>query len=375
MSRKDKILISGGHLTPAIATIQALVKQDCEVVLVGRAYTDIHRSRSKEEMAAEKLGISFKPIDAPKLSRVSLLTSLIDLFRLFPATWQAYQVFRSEKPNVYLSFGGYVALPLAIAAWLQRVPIVTHEQTCVVGLANRLVQRLSRVDAISWPETRATVKDSILIGNPVREAITRKQVQPAWFSPDKKPLIYVTGGNQGAQAINFQIFKDIEKLVDRYQIVHQTGDTREGEDIKKAQALRQSLPKRLQNDYIPKAWFEEAEVGWLIQKSDLVISRAGANTITELLIHHQPAILIPLPERVNAEQTVNAQLYSDIGLGLLLEQERIETLTEAIETSLKTKVILNSRIAQLRRTHLQAADHLAQLVIDQVNHDKCSANK
>lgn len=373
MLEGKKILISGGHLTPAIATIEVLLERGSVIEFVGRKYTDDQVSQSKEKKEIEKYGISFNAFDAPKLNRFRQIDSFLLTPKLIKSTYQANKLLTKIKPDLMLSFGGYLALPLAIAARMQKIPVVTHEQTLTLGLANRLIGIFSNATAVSWPITQQKYPKTILTGNPIRQALCTKSSSQLESKKDrsKPPLIYITGGNQGASAINQQVFAALSDLVTVYRIIHQTGDSRSAVDLTMAKKLRDQLPSEYRNNYVYQAWFEANQVSQILDEADLVISRAGANTLSELIVKNKRSILIPLPLAVNAEQTTNAKYAQGLGIGKLLDQDSISQLSATIESELNIKIRPTKELDSLRQLHLNGAANLTQL-IDQVLDKKLS---
>lgn len=355
-------VVGGGHLTPALATIESLLNHQIKCVFVGRKTTDIYKSVSKESQEVSRLGIDFEALSPPKYYRKPVHKNLTEISKIGQTIQQTLRILNKHQPDLVLCFGGYVSLPIAIVAWLKGIPVLTHEQTMVLGRTNQCISRFAKT-AISWPETQGRTTKMVLTGNPVRKAILDKPSMPKWFKSLQLPLIYVTGGNQGAQIINQWVLTHLEQLLESYQIVHQTGDARKNQDIELALNKQRKLSPKYQSRYYPKTWMDQEEVSWLLQNADLVISRAGANTVTELLIHQTRSILIPLPIAARNEQRLNAQLAQQIGIGRVLEQSNIDQLPDLIKVCLAEPQKFSRTGKKLQRLHIQAADKLAELVL------------
>lgn len=358
------IIITGGHLTPALATIHQLKKHSLDIVFVGRTHTGPLTSAARESQFARDLGLSFEELDPPKLHRKPLFLNLGQLPKLTSSLFKAHSIITTHQPKLILSFGGYLALPLALAAYLKHIPVLTHEQTTVMGLTNRLISRFSSV-AISWPQTRFSPSKAILTGNPIRPEFLKSPKKPDWYqNPHQLPLLFVTGGNQGAHAINQQIFTDLARLTSTYYLVHQTGNSNSKADFKLSQKLHRQLSIKSQKNYHSQPWFSASEISWLFKHANLVISRSGANTITELLLTNSQSLLVPLPIAGANEQLHNAQLLEKLGLATILPQGKLNQLLPSINSTLATKPKLNrSQIDYLTSLHANAASKLSHLAI------------
>jgi UDP-N-acetylglucosamine--N-acetylmuramyl-(pentapeptide) pyrophosphoryl-undecaprenol N-acetylglucosamine transferase len=320
-----RLLIVGGHLTPALSLLQYLKLQSDSVIFVGRPQLQSSSgSQSHEEAEVTKLGFRFIPFDAPKYNRYSVITSILGLPKLYSAYCHAVSLLKANNPDVVVGFGGNLAVPIALAAWQRKIPIVIHEQTTVSGLANQFIGRFASAIALSYPSSRRyfTRKNIVVTGNLLRQEIFQPRLSPPKFilKPLKRPLLYVTGGNQGSTAINQSIASVYSSLCQEFFVVHQTGSNQLIGSLNSCQKVAHLLPPSLQSQLILKPWFSVTETSWLLHQAYLVISRAGANTIAEIMTVGVPNILIPLPKTHLNEQTINAHLISQSGGGITLEQ-------------------------------------------------------
>lgn len=319
-----KILLSGAHLTPALAMIdyiKANHPQD-ELFFAGRLYSqDLLKQKAVEELEVNKKGVQFIPVSAGKFVGSSSLARVRTLLTFPLAVWRAYRLLRRYRIDTFLSFGSYLAVPLAVAAKLAGVKLVTHEQTVTMGKANQFIARLADRVALSYEETKTYLSrtDAVVTGNPLRQA---KPVQPAWLSKMDKPLLLVMGGNQGSFVINEMIAAHLPLLLERYTLVHQCGRANKLKDSAKwLEELRAQLPPALAKRYFIREWIEEAELFWLYEHTHFAISRAGANAILELFHKAVPSILVPLAKTHNDEQLRNAQLMQRRGGAVLIDQD------------------------------------------------------
>lgn len=328
-----RVLITGGHMTPALAVISELKKRGYHrFVWVGQKYNQIGATNvSPEYQTVARLGnIKFVDLRAGKFVRSwyqgpgQLWLALINLVRVPWGFVKALWIMIRYRPHIIVSFGGFLALPIVIVGKLFRRKVVSHEQTVVTGLANKIIGRFADKVLISWGESAEYYPPHkvILTGNPVREGITKVQTNTIHFI-DNLPVIYVTGGNQGAFTINKAVFEALPQLLKVANVIHQTG-----ESIETVTALRNlQISPDLADRYIHKPYFFEEELGEVFNKSHLIISRAGANTITEILYLGIPAILIPIPWVSRNEQYLNGQMVATTGLGAVLPQKSLSAQT------------------------------------------------
>ena len=324
-----KLLISGGHLTPALAFIDHVqkVQSDIEFTFVGRIYSrEKTKQKAKEKEEIEKRGIPFTAFQSGKLGQESLLLLPVSILKMCLAFFTALALFLKEKPQVYLSFGSYLSIPLALASWVLRIPIVVHEQTRTVGIANALVSRFATAVAVSYPESKKQLSHSnvVLTGNPIRETIlSTTESKPAWLTTKSSdPLLLVIGGSQGSEIINTTVVQSLPQLTKKWIVIHQCGAKTKLRNYKKElEKARKSLSLKNQKRYFIHEWLTETELAWIYTHVDCAVSRAGANTVQELSVRHVPALYIPLPFSHHNEQYLNAKALADTGQAMLLMQK------------------------------------------------------
>lgn len=316
----------GGHFAPALSVIKKLPKEH-EVLVIGRKYAfEGDKTIALEYRTAQALKIPFKSITTARLQRSFTRHTIPSIAKLPLGLYQAIQILKDYQPDVVLSFGGYVSVPVTLAARLLSIPVVIHEQTLGAGMANKLAAPFAKVICLSFEESRKFFpqKNVVVTGNPLRfEILTAKaEDSPIDANSTKTPLIYITGGSLGSHAINMLVRDSIEELVRSYTVFHQTGDAQEFKDYDRLQEKRMELPKMLRDRYLLTKFVNPASVGALMKSADLVVARAGMNTVSELIYLNTPALLIPLPHGQNKEQLVNAEFFERCGLGLILKQEK-----------------------------------------------------
>ncbi len=324
-----KILISGGHLTPALAMIDYIkvnYPQD-QIVFVGRKYSQTQlKQKAIEHQEVTKRQVKFIFFDAPKLVFNTVGNFFSQPVFFITSLYQAIKIFQQEKPDVFLSFGGYLAVPLALAAKISQVPIVTHEQTLVIGKANQLIANLADKVALSFAESKIFFDQSkklTVTGNPLRKQVFKSEERPSWFkTTSKKPILLVMGGNQGSLVLNQFVKENLLALTEEFIVVHQCG--RDNLHNRYQQDLKQKANKVLganQNKYFVLSWLNEPDLAWLYQHTKLVLSRAGANTILELIVAKLPMILVPLPSTLHNEQLKNAQWAEEKQIAQVIKQD------------------------------------------------------
>ncbi len=322
----------GGHFAPALALMSILPK-DWEVIFFGRKYTfEGDKTESLEYETAIQEGIPFIALTAGRLQRKFTSRTLSSLLKLPIGFFQAYKALKRQKPTVVISFGGYVSLPVVVSAFFQNIPIVIHEQTLGAGLANKLSAFFADTVCVSFEESKKFFpKEKVVVtGNPVKKF--KISDFPFAISNEKLPLLYVTGGSSGSHAINELIERGLEEFLAKYRIVHQTGDAKEFQDFEKLKEKQEGLPADLQKRYVVTKFVNPFDVGSVINASDIVISRAGMNSVCELMYFGKPSIFIPLSFAQGNEQRKNAEFAKKIGMAEIVEQSGAtpDVLLEAI---------------------------------------------
>lgn len=334
-----KVLLVGGHLTPLLAVGQALQKQSAiEIVSIARTHTmEGDKTPAKELSLLQQFGPVYT-IAAGRLQRRFTRYTIPSLLKMPLGFWQAFFLVKKLRPDVVVSFGSYLSVPVVFAAWLLNIPSLTHEQSVRAGLANRINGWFVKKIAVSFsPSQSYFPKDkTVVTGNPLRESIfadIAKSPEVANFLANvKKPLIYVTGGNQGSHVINQAIFGILDQLLVKYAVIHQTGSTNNAADLLQAKDIKNKLGD-LGQSYYPLDYFNEDDIGAIYHRAELMVCRSGANTVSEILALKKHALLIPIPWAQHNEQYENAKLVTGASLGMILEQKDItsERLFSCIE--------------------------------------------
>lgn len=320
MAKLKKIVICGGHLTPALAIIDELkTHKDVQLFFFGRKYaTEGSKSLSVEFRIITQRGIKFYNIYTGRLQRKFTRFTIPSLFKIPIGFIQSFVFLILARPSLIVSFGGYLSTPVVFAGWLLGIRSITHEQALVAGLANRINSLFVEKIFLAWPAAQKHFdeKKSQVIGNPVRNSIFLQKANSAQiknFLKKSSKLIYVTGGSLGSHFLNQLMFKSINNLRD-FAILHQVGSTNFKNDLATAKKIK--MVNYLAVDYVG-----DLDIGAVLNKASLVVSRAGANTIWELAILSKPAILIPLPIAAGGEQEANAAVLEKAGAAQVINQD------------------------------------------------------
>lgn len=346
---KGKVMLIGGHMTPALAVLSELRKNGyAKFVWVGQKYNQMgNQSHSAEYITISKLGIPFINLNSGKLNRHLPLRKFYkffwDLFMVFVGIIKAFWIVLKEQPQTIVSFGGYTAVPIAIAGWLFRKKIVTHEQTVVAGLSNKIIAKFANKVLVSWDTSLKYYpkNKTVLVGNPIRREVLVSKTD--FYTKDldpKRPTVYITGGNQGSNQINKRVFDFIDKLLEDVNVIHQTGNSTVTNDFQRAKEIQNSLPIEKKRRYVITDYVSTEHIGEVFGRADLVVGRSGANTITEILALGKLCVLIPIPNTSHDEQVVNAKYVEKTGLGYtLIQNEKMmpETLYQAILIGINQK--------------------------------------
>jgi UDP-N-acetylglucosamine--N-acetylmuramyl-(pentapeptide) pyrophosphoryl-undecaprenol N-acetylglucosamine transferase len=349
-----KIVIVGGHFSPALSVIQNLGNN--EIYYFGRKHVfEGDKAISFEYQEITKLGIPFFALKTARLQRKFSRHTIPSFGKLPLGFLQSFLLLKKIKPDVVVSFGGYLSIPVGFAAYALKIPLVIHEQTFDAGFANKILSRFAKKICISWEtsEKYFPKEKIILTGNPIRKEILENSEDLKM--DNKLPLIYITGGSAGSHIINSIVAKTVNKLSKKYFVFHQTGDSQKFKDYDLLLKVKENLDKMCQKNYVLKKFLSPKDSAMLIKSADLVIGRSGANTVTELIYLKKPAILIPITYSQKNEQLKNAQFMKDFGLAEIINEnllnekvflEKINYIFDNIKNYRAEKNILFENSAQ-----------------------------
>jgi UDP-N-acetylglucosamine--N-acetylmuramyl-(pentapeptide) pyrophosphoryl-undecaprenol N-acetylglucosamine transferase len=354
---------TGGHTSAGLAVAAALA----------RGGADIHWIGSREGIESRRVpeaGLPFHPISTGKLRRYWDRRNVSDLLVHVPAGLaQSWTLLRQLRPAVLFGTGGFASVPPALAASALRIPVVIHEQTAVLGLANRITGRFATRIALSFPDVRGALRSDrvVVTGNPVRPELlggSREAALGAFGFDAAVPLVYITGGAQGSHRINRAVGEALPRLLDVCQILHQCGDNAETGDHPWLEERARLLPPRFIARYVVRPYIG-AELRHVYAAAALVVGRSGAGTVSECCNLGLPAVFVPLPGAGGDEQTANARLVEAAGGAVLLPQKDLtpERLVDVLTRLLGDRSGLEAMGAHARTLAApDAAERLAGLI-------------
>lgn len=355
---------TGGHIFPLVSVAKKLKEKlgmEAELLYIG--------SKGKmEKEAMEENGIPVKYAMSGKVRRYFSLENIVDFLKIPIGLAQSLWILLVYMPDVVFSKGGYVSVPVVLAAWLYHIPVLIHESDAVPGVANKFLGMLAKRIAVSYPsaEKYFSAKKVALTGNPTREEIL--QGNPAlarqkFNLTESLPTILIIGGSQGAQLINKAIIRIIPQLLHSAQIIHQTGENN-FEEVKHLAA--EMGVKESKGGYHATPFLKIDELKDVLAVADLVISRAGSNSISDIAAVKKPTLLIPLSSAANDHQRMNAYALAEIGAAAVLEENNLgeNILMEKIEKLLKDKSLASAMAEKIKSFHhADAADKIADGII------------
>lgn len=311
-----KIILTGGgtagHVTPNIALIPELKKRGYEIHYIG-SKTGIEKQLIEEDKSIKYYGIS-----SGKLRRYFDVKNFTDPFRVLKGFQEAKAIIKDIKPDVVFSKGGFVTVPVVIAADKCKVPCIIHESDMTPGLANKICIPHAVKVCTNFPEAANGIghDKAVVTGTPIRkEMFSGNKIAGLDFLgfTANKPVLMVVGGSLGAAAVNVLIRDALPDLLTKYQVVHLCGKGKVDESLKDVEGYRQF-------EYIKK------EMADLMAAADLIVSRAGANAICEILALNKPNLLIPLPAASSrGDQELNAESFERQGFSRVTKEEELTT--------------------------------------------------
>lgn len=352
LEKKIKIVLTGGgtagHVLPHFAMLHLYKEAGWEILYIGSA--------GIEKQLASNEGLRFREIRAGKLRRHLSFQNLLDIFWVLWGILQSLKIMHKERPQLVFSKGGYVSVPVAVAASLLKIPVITHESDLSPGLANRIITKFSKKILCAFPETvkQLPAQKGQWVGLPVRNDLHLGNKETGFelchfWSDDPRPVILIMGGSQGATRINQAIEKTSSKILESFRLIHLTG---------------KGKPTGLVKDGYKEFEFVSDELKHLLAISDFVICRSGANTIFELLSLQIPMLMVPLEIASRGDQVENALFFAKNNWGLILRESTLspekllESLDElrdkapSIKTAMKKSPINNAadKIFQILKT-------------------------
>ena len=308
-----KIVLTGGgtagHVTPNIALLPFLEREGFEVSYIG-SYGGI------EKRLIEDFHLPYYGISTGRFRRYFDLKNFSDPLRVMKGYTQARTILKEIKPDVVFSKGGFVSVPVVRAASSLKIPCIIHESDMTPGLANKLCIPAADKVCCNFPETLQNISSekAVLTGSPIRQELTKGNKLAALnlcgFTANK-PVIMVIGGSQGAASVNVMVREALPKLLKDFQVVHICGKD-------KVDNLMLTIPGYKQFEYL------KGELKDVFAMADLVVSRAGANAICELLALKKPNLLVPLQVGSRGDQILNARSFEEQGFSIVLREDYLD---------------------------------------------------
>ncbi|MCR4705279.1 MAG: undecaprenyldiphospho-muramoylpentapeptide beta-N-acetylglucosaminyltransferase [Lachnospiraceae bacterium] len=354
-----RIVLTGGgtagHVTPNIALIPALKEADYDIHYIG-SFDGI------EKRLIEDFDIPYYGISTGKFRRYFDLKNFTDPFRVMKGYAEAKKILKQISPDIVFSKGGFVSVPVVRAAHALHIPCIIHESDMTPGLANKICIPVAEKICLNFPETMQYIPEGkgILTGSPIRKELSEGDADRArklcGFNADK-PVVMVMGGSLGAAAINKAIREALKYILEDFQVIHICGK-------EKVDNLLLGVEGYKQFEYV------KAELKDLFALSDVIVSRAGANAICELLALKKPNILIPLsPKASRGDQMLNAQSFEAQGFSIVIDEDDLSDslLVEKIRELYCSRHIYTE--AMERSNQLNSIDTIIKLIQDTTSLD------
>ncbi len=373
MKKKYKFIFtgggSGGHTMPALAMIQELKdysknkKIECSILYIGS-------NNGVENELAKNYNIKYQSISTGKLRRYLSIKNFFDVFKIIKGISQSKKIIKNFAPDILISTGGFVSVPPVIAAKKQNVPIIIHEQTINAGLANKIASKFANIIALTFEEGKKYFpkKNTVLTGIPLRKKLfkgSKKEALKKLKLNKSLPVIYFTGGGLGCHILNTTAIKILPKLLEKANVVFQTGKALNKKDFFEMKKFRESLNIKKKNRLIIFNFINN-ELPDIYALADLVIARSGAGTVNELMALNIPAIFIPLAIATKNEQLKNAKFVEKINGGIIIEEKKLspELLLKKINEILFTDKIKRMK-ENLKKQKLQdGAKNMINLIFN-----------
>ncbi len=331
-NKKIKIILSGGgtggSVVPLLAVAQELEK-NCDFSF---DFLWVGTKNGPEKKMVKEAGIYFQAINSGKLRRYFSWENFLDIFRVFWGVWESLFLIFKYKPDIVLSAGAFVSVPLAYAAWAWRVPIIIHQQDARPGLANKLMAPVARVVTVAFEKSLKDYgKRAVWVGNPVRESlkldISPGEARGRLGLKKDMPTCLIMGGGTGALALNKLVLESLNEITCFCQIIHITG-----------KGKMFNLEKH--NNYYVFEFLRERELALAYSSADLVISRCGMGALTELSFLAKPTILIPMPD---SHQEDNARIFAKARATIVLDQKTLNSQEFVLNIK---KILKNKKLRQ-----------------------------
>ena len=309
-----KILLTGGGTAGSVSPLLAIAEDlksggNFEFLFIGT-------KAGIEKQMVKDAGIAYRAIAAGKLRRYFDWRNFLDVVKIKLGFWQAFFIILKEKPDLVLSAGSFVAVPVVWASWLLRVPVLVHQQDIRPGLANKLMAPFARIVTVTFEKSLSDYgKKAIFTGNPVKKelrvtgyGLRKDEILKKFNLKPALPVVFVVGGGTGAEGINKLVERGLENLITFCQVIHSTG--------------KGKMNARRHQNYHPFEFLNVEEMAVALNLADVVVSRAGLNLLAEISAVGKPAIIIPMPD---SHQEDNAALLVEKNAAAVLNQKLLNS--------------------------------------------------
>lgn len=345
---------TAGHIIPNIALLSRLKTKFDKIVYIGS------ENGMEKDLIKNYPFVSYIPITTVKLVRKFTLKNLKIPFLLLKGIKQANKIIKELKPAIIFSKGGFVSVPVVLAGKKNKVPIVSHESDFSLGLANKITKNKVNCICTTFPQTADMLKNGVYVGSPVRDElfkVNKNAVKTKLNIHTIKPILTIIGGSAGSKIFNDIIWKNIDKLLEKFFIIHITGKNKLNKNISK-------------NDYIQIEYTNNIEEIYAI--TDFAITRGGSNVIWELAALCIPMIIIPLSKKISrGDQIQNALYFEKMGYALTLFEEElnIENLLIKLDKLKAKENIFKSNLKKLDAS--KGLDKIFNLICNYSNTENC----
>ena len=342
---------TGGHVYPALEVARESKKSGVEIYWIGK-------ESSLEEKLSLKEGFIFEYTKSSGFKKKNLRQKTVSVFYLIVSFIKSIFILTKIKPNFIFCCGGYMSLGPGLASFLLRIPLFIHEQNSVAGSANKILARFALKIFEGFPSSFKENQKVEFVGNPVRTEITSfKDSDRKDYSKNNLHLL-ILGGSQGSVQLNSIVMKALEKFKERddWVITHQSGES--------DRSRLENFYSKLNFDYKVEAFIED--MGEAYQHADLVISRSGAMTISELIATNKPSILLPLPWSTDDHQSLNAKYLKDLGAAEVVRSNE-DNISELVSTISKLATDEEKRLSMSNSTKLAHLPEVAKEIFIKIN--------
>jgi len=343
---------TGGHVYPALEVAREFKDSGAEIYWIGK-------ENSLEYEICKREGFRFESIKSSGFRKKSFIKKILSIIYLITSFINSIYILLKIKPSFIFCFGGYLTLGPGLASVLFRVPLFIHEQNSVAGSANKLLANLATEVFEGFPKSfKRNIENINFVGNPVRQEIISFAEKNKTVSSTKEFKLLILGGSQGSAQLNALIIDSLTEVKDKrnWEIVHQTGETGREE--------LNNFYKDLNIIYKVESFIEN--MGQVYSNCDLVVSRAGAMTISELLVTHTPSILLPLPWATDDHQTSNAKYLEDLGAARVLESDK-KNISELASLLTRLSVNREERLSMINSAKLANNQEVTKAILKKIN--------